>query len=223
MEPEQLKKLTDPFPRDAIKQRKLNPKDPKSRVVDYVEGFTVIRRLNEATGNNWNLEILSLTSDKVGGGEMLRAHVRLTLPGLGSREHIGIQSLYAGGGEDLAKGVITDALKKCATLFGVGLELFGPDYEADDYIPSSARPAPTPTHPPAAPPRPAQAAPGPQQTIDAAQVRILQALCDCKGVGADRVCTKYKVRSLPELTPADFWAAKKGLEAMPDAPAEASS
>ena len=30
----------------------------------------------------------------------------------------------------MRKGAVSDALKKAATLFGVGLELYGPDYEA---------------------------------------------------------------------------------------------
>jgi hypothetical protein len=58
--------------------------------------------------------------------------VALTIPGLGTREHIGVQAVEERGGEDLVKGAITDALKKAATLFGVGLELYGPDYEAGE-------------------------------------------------------------------------------------------
>jgi hypothetical protein len=52
----------------------------------------------------------------------------------------------------LYKGAISDAIKKAATLFGVGLDLYGPDYEAGeiDDQPVSQRPAPArnaPTRP----------------------------------------------------------------------------
>ena len=70
-------------------------------------------------------------------GKLSFALVTLSLPGLGSRQHIGVQAVEANSGEDvIAKGAVTDALKKAATLFGVGLELYGPDYEE--------KPAPAP-------------------------------------------------------------------------------
>lgn len=171
MEPEQLKRLTAPFPKEALRKREIGKKG-SGKWVDYIPGHTVIHRLNDCTGNDWNLEILDLTSDKAGSGEVLRAHVRLTIPGLGSREHIGIQSLYAGGGEDLIKGVITDALKKAATLFGVGLELYGEDFEDENYQPPQpsrpvARAAPPQPKPAPTPIRPA-AAPAPSQASQAA-------------------------------------------------------
>lgn len=228
MDTDQLKRLTAPFPKDALKTRE----GGRGKQLTYVAGHTVIHRLNDATGNNWNLEILSVTSEQITAygkpAEQVRAHVRLTIPGLGSREHVGVQILSAGGGEDLYKGAITDALKKAATLYGVGLELYGEDFEDESYQPAQARPTPRPAPTPPRPASVSQASPqvhqGPQQTIDAAQVRIIQALCDCKGISAESICKRFKVPSLPEMKPADFWTAKQGLEAMPDdAPAEASS
>lgn len=121
-----LGKLTEAFPRNAIKTRR----GGGGKDLQYVEGHTVIHRLNDATGNQWNLELRALDTMQLGNRTMLRAHVALTLPGLGTREHIGIQMVDERGGEDLVKGAVTDALKKAATLFGVGLELYGPDYEA---------------------------------------------------------------------------------------------
>ncbi len=38
------------------------------------------------------------------------------------------------GGEDMVKGAASDCLKKCATLFGVGIELYGPDIESSDAV-----------------------------------------------------------------------------------------
>jgi hypothetical protein len=120
-----LDKLTATFPRAAIKQRAV-----QGRQFDYVEGHTVIHRLNDATENQWSMEIKSIsTIDIKEDWKQVTAHVALTIPGLGTREHIGIQDVHVKG-PDLVKGAITDALKKAATLFGVGLELYGPDYES---------------------------------------------------------------------------------------------
>lgn len=208
MEPEQLKKLTAPFPKEALKSRE----GGRGKQLTYVAGHTVIHRLNDCTGNNWNLEILSVTSEQIQvrdkPAEQVRAHVRLTIPGLGSREHVGVQILSAGGGEDLYKGAITDALKKSATLFGVGLELYGEDYEDESYTPSSGRPSPTPTRPPDATPRPAQAAPGPSQPVPIdskaprteQQAREVQDLIDATESDAIAICRYYRVGSLGDLT-----------------------
>lgn len=121
-----LEALTRPFPREAIRQRK----GGGGVMLDYVEGHTVIRRLNEATGNRWNLSVLDISERQLGGQTLITARVALTIPDLGSREALGVQLVSERGGEDLVKGAVTDALKKAATLFGVGLELYGPDYEA---------------------------------------------------------------------------------------------
>ncbi len=121
-----LEKLRAPFPKSAVKQRVIGG----NRKADYVEGHTVIHRLNDACPS-WNFRIIKEWQD----GDVLKALGELDIPGLGTRQHIGVQKISAGGGEDLHKGHVTDALKKCATLFGVGLELYGPDY-ADDTQPA---------------------------------------------------------------------------------------
>lgn len=139
-----LEALTRPFPKSAIRQRK----GGGGVTLDYLEGHTVIRRLNEATGNNWSLSVLDISERTMGGQTLIMARVALTIPGHGSREALGVQMVNERGGEDLLKGAITDALKKAATLFGVGLELYGPDYEAGE--------AQQPQRPPQATQRPVQ-------------------------------------------------------------------
>lgn len=148
--------LTRAFPPHALKQRTVGG----GRPLTYVEGHTVIHRLNEATGNHWDFRVVALDSREVASKDrqgnprtdlLMMATVELTLPGLGTRQHVGVQLVSPGSGEDLVKGAITDALKKAATLFGVGLELYGPDYEAGEVD------APTRAQ---APQRP------PQQSID---------------------------------------------------------
>lgn len=133
--PVDLEKLTEPFPRSAIKQRE----GGRGRMLDYVEGHTVIRRLNEATGNCWSMEVKDISSREMAGAMLMIARVSLAIPGLGTREGLGVQLVHDRGGEDLVKGCITDALKKAATLFGVGLELYGPDYEAGEIAAAPAR------------------------------------------------------------------------------------
>jgi hypothetical protein len=149
-----LKKLTAPFPKEAHKSRTVGG----GRALTYVQGHVYIHRLNDATGNCWNLAVDKIERTQVDADNvMLMAYVTLEIPGLGSRSHVGVQSVHARGGEDLVKGAVTDALKKAASLFGVGLELYGPDYEGDDER-DHVRPAPTQPKPQ---PKP-QAKPQPQ-------------------------------------------------------------
>lgn len=77
-----LAKLTAPFPPEAIKQRK----GGGGKALSYVEGHSVINRLNAATGNNWTFTVDRLDQS----GDLLTAFVTLTLPGMGSRSHIGV-------------------------------------------------------------------------------------------------------------------------------------
>jgi hypothetical protein len=130
-----LEKLTAPFPRAAVKQRVVGG----GKSLDYIEGHTCIHRLNDATGNHWNFTIDKIERTQIDDNNaLLMAYVTLDLPGLGTRSHIGVQAVHARGGEDLVKGAVTDALKKAATLFGVGLELYGPDYASGDHRPANA-------------------------------------------------------------------------------------
>lgn len=114
--------LTQPFPAAAVKQRTIGGGFQAS----YVDGITIVRRLNEATGNEWDFTVDRYWIE----GNLSYALVTLELPGHGKRQHIGVQAINERSGEDaIAKGAITDGLKKAATLFGVGAELYGPDYE----------------------------------------------------------------------------------------------
>ena len=117
--------LMRPFPESAIKQRQ----GGGGRMLSYLQGHTVIHRLIEATANQFDVVVTDLKRE----GDLMLATVALTIPGLGTRQHIGVQVMSnTAGGEDVVKGAITDAIKKAATLFGVGLELYGPDYESGE-------------------------------------------------------------------------------------------
>lgn len=188
-----LGKLTQEFPPSAIRQRQ----GGGGRSLDYLEGHAVIHRLISATENNYTLEILRIWQD----ADLMLAHVRLRLPGLGSREHIGVQRITANGGEDLVKGCVTDALKKAATLFGVGLELYGPDYEAGEVRQPAQRPAPMPVQAPRTSPPPAHDA-DPSSATDKQLKAIFvfgqQAGLDAEGIKAE--CAAKFLRRPRDLT-----------------------
>jgi hypothetical protein len=135
------------FPKEAIKRRP----GAKGRQLDYLAGDTVIRRLIEATGNSFDVTVIDLqfVDTKINGkaGQLARATVELHIPGLGRRQGLGVQMLADGAGEDLVKGVVTDGMKKAATLFGVGLELYGEGYEAEPSVPARSSSTSSPAKP----------------------------------------------------------------------------
>ncbi len=127
--------LMRPFAEEELDSRKIGG----GRSATYVAGENVIRRLIEATGNQFDVSVKKVerlpwpdrTDQKTGElvpQELWVSYVELTIPGLGTREHMGVQVIdIKAGAEDVIKGVITDAVKKAATLFGVGLELYDKD------------------------------------------------------------------------------------------------
>jgi len=113
--------LETPFTPAQIKQRK-----GRNGMLDYVEGHSVIQRLNEALEGAWSFEIVQ---HEVREEEVL-VLAKLSAEGLvkmnfgvsqvtRERESGALVSL----GDDL-KAAATDALKKCATVLGVGLHLY---------------------------------------------------------------------------------------------------
>lgn len=137
---EMLEALGKPFPKTAIKQRR----GGGGKSLSYVETHTVIHRLNSATNGDWSFHI----RDVQWRNDVLMVQGELTIPGLGTRSGFGVQQVVERAGEDLVKGAASDALKKCATLFGVALELYGADYEANVPLqaPQTTRNAPKPSN-----------------------------------------------------------------------------
>jgi len=66
---------------------------------------------------------------------------RLTVPGLGVKEQWGSCVLLGGASvqQDAFKAAASDALKKCATLFGIAIELYddAPEEDADTWTPKN--------------------------------------------------------------------------------------
>lgn len=107
--------LERPFEASQIKTRQ----GQGGKRLAYVEGHAYIARLNEAFDGAWSFEILSY---QVLDGEVL-VHGRLTASGLVKEAFGGHKRVGGELGDDL-KAASTDALKKAASLLGVGLHLY---------------------------------------------------------------------------------------------------
>jgi hypothetical protein len=98
----------------------------------YLPHEAVRQRLIEATDNifDWSIEQVLFRDDNVSRSKGTHPTVMvvigtLTIPGLGSRAGVGTHPLIEGSGEDAAyKSADSDAFKRAAMAFGVGLYLY---------------------------------------------------------------------------------------------------
>ena len=116
--------LEKSFEPSQIKQRQGN----FGHILDYVEGHVVTSRLNDAFESNWSFEIVKYRIIKDPGEVLVLG--KLTAEGVtkmafGSKEIERSKDTKAivSLGDDL-KAASTDALKKAASLLGVGLYLY---------------------------------------------------------------------------------------------------
>ena len=116
--------LEKPFEPSQIKQRK----GTYGNTLDYVDTRTIIQRLNDAFDGNWSFEIVSQEQH---AGEVVVSG-KLTADGI-SKMQFGSNKISTSKqgevisiGDDL-KAAASDCLKKTATLFGIGLYLYGID------------------------------------------------------------------------------------------------
>src|SRR5262245_50390418 len=140
--------LEKPFEPGQIRQRR-GPYGP----LDYVEGHSVIARLNEALEGAWSFEIVQ---HEVHGDEVVVLG-KLTAETI-VKMNFGVSQITRkeGGavvslGDDL-KAAATDAMKKCATFLGVGLHLYAE--KPLNGRAATGRPSNGTTRPPAGPGRP---------------------------------------------------------------------
>ena len=124
-----IQALKEPFPEGAIKtrlERDGQPrKDERGNPIPYLEAHTVTERLNEAFGGRWCFEIVRHQI----GHEQVWVLGRLSACGV-IKEQFGSSEIKRRRetrevidiGNDL-KAAASDALKKCASLMGVGLYL----------------------------------------------------------------------------------------------------
>jgi len=117
--PEDVKtKLKEPLPREAVSP---NPQKPGLSVIKVIY---VVERLNDVFGlNGWHVD-----NEVVETGRMVVVRATLSVP----RYAIAIEQF--GGNDnpdrgDAYKGACTDALSKCASYLGVGMDVYKGLYE----------------------------------------------------------------------------------------------
>jgi Rad52/22 family double-strand break repair protein len=114
--------LEKPFTPEQIKQRQGTNGD----VLDYIEGCAVIQRLNECFDAEWIFEIQEhrvYDDEVVVLGKLTAQGVTKSQFGKSRITRAKKDNSIISLGDDL-KAAATDCLKKCATLFGVGLHLY---------------------------------------------------------------------------------------------------
>ena len=138
--------ISAPIPSELIKQK------PGKAAADYISGNTVTDYLNKAFGYLWNFEVMEqwvqpgvakfnpkYDKEPVPQGPVAHVRGRLTiyLPQEDGtalhivKEQYGSKAVIGGqmDQEHIFKAAGTDALKKCASLVGIGLELYRDDNE----------------------------------------------------------------------------------------------
>ena len=144
--------LEKPFAPAQIRQRK-----GRNGVLDYVEGWSVIQRLNEAFEGAWSFEVThhEIREDEVIVlGKLTAESIAKMAFGASEVTRKGESGQLVSLGDDL-KAAATDALKKCATFLGVGLHLY-----ADKPIGGRTPAARAVVAPPPPAPAPAPTPPG---------------------------------------------------------------
>src|SRR5262249_20880004 len=126
--------LERPFTPEQIKRRQGTNGD----VLDYIEGCAVIQRLNECFDAEWIFEIQEhrvYDDEVVVLGKLTAQGIAKSQFGKSRLTRTRKDNSIVSVGDDL-KAAATDCLKKCATLFGVGLHLY---FEAPAASESSAQ------------------------------------------------------------------------------------
>jgi hypothetical protein len=122
-----LGKLLDLFPEDVLEDK---------QGMTYIGHELIRERVIQCTDNQFDWEVTSVDYRADGvvrdrtnrnTGETFTPQVmvvigKLTIPGLGMRTGMGVNVLEGGGGEDSYKAAESDAFKRAAMAFGVGLK-----------------------------------------------------------------------------------------------------
>ena len=114
--------LTLPFPQDQLKTRP----GQHGKTLTYVDVAAVIERLNAVSDFEWTFEVVKydvLESEVVVLG-------KLAIDGVTKMAFGGSSITRDGAGKDISigddlKAAASDAIKKAASLFGIGLEVYG--------------------------------------------------------------------------------------------------
>lgn len=116
-----LELLEKPFQEEEVKQRNTD----YGKILDYLETPSIIKRLNQAFAGEWSFQVLDhkiLDKEVIALGSLRCGYI--------TKQQFGTCKIHNNGkpeektlGDDL-KAAASDALKKCATMFGVGLYLY---------------------------------------------------------------------------------------------------
>ncbi len=126
--------LEKPFPREQVSRR--------DDGLDYIEAPLIIQRLNEAFAAEWAFEIeehVILENEVVVLGKLTAQGVAKTQFGSKEITRRREDQKEVSIGDDL-KAAATDSLKKCATLFGVALQLYLDEPAQETTVAASAKP-----------------------------------------------------------------------------------
>lgn len=133
-----IKELSEPFPDCLIKRRRGN----FGKTVEYAEANTVIQRLNDVLQGDWSFLILNYrieAEEVIVQGELKVAdEVHQQFGGSSITRHTDTGVILSLA-DDL-KAAASDALKKCATAYGIGLYLYK---DASPVKPARPRPEPS--------------------------------------------------------------------------------
>jgi hypothetical protein len=138
--------LAAPLDPDTIRQR-----DDKGTPIRYIDARTVIDRLNSVCPGEWHFEteLLSAPTGEKGSKWVFKG--RLTVCGC-VHEDVGVndnENYF-----DPPKAAVSDALKRCAVHFGIGIELYPSGGRQQPGKPTNVKPvnAPRTAHAPAGQP-----------------------------------------------------------------------
>lgn len=141
------KLLEQPFESKYIKQRRGN----YGATLDYIETHVVIQRLNDAFEGEWSFEISAW--EQIADSDEVVVLGTIIADGI-SKQQFGSSTIKRAKndgavisiGDDL-KSAASDALKKTATLFGVGLQLYGDSGQGQAPAPQQVRVSKQPAPP----------------------------------------------------------------------------
>lgn len=138
--PNQLSIISTPTPTQFIRTRP----GPRGTQLTYVEGGYMINKLNEAFGPlNWSFEIVRDETKEIGQRIHVRVHGKLIIHDHKngykvSKEQEGSAVMKTQDDEreygDVYKAAATDALKKCASLFGIAQDVYWPPKDEGEAV-----------------------------------------------------------------------------------------
>jgi hypothetical protein len=139
---DELMDLHAPTPKGEVKQRRANPKDPSSKMLDYVDARFVQQRLDDVCGpTNWRIEYIPIPG--MTPSEAVRARLGILVrrdeaPAFAEwldKEDVGTASNIEG-----IKGSHSDAFKRAGVLWGIARDLYDDNENVRPSAPTTSVP-----------------------------------------------------------------------------------